>query len=105
MLASCTWLLASSHCVKYVLAGESFFDAGRSVTDLLTRNFLKAYGVWWCVAYSLYRHSCIQLRSLIVVKAVNLTGSQLAHLPHGTACAYRLPLGVQPESIPQQCWA
>jgi hypothetical protein len=27
--------------------GESFFDAGRSVTDLLTRNFLKAYGVWW----------------------------------------------------------
>ena len=22
-------------------------DAGRGVTDLLMRNFLKAYGVWW----------------------------------------------------------
>ena len=22
-------------------------DAGRGVTDLLVRNFLKAYGVWW----------------------------------------------------------
>ena len=22
-------------------------DAGRGVTDLLVRNFLKSYGVWW----------------------------------------------------------
>ena len=28
-------------------AGESFLGAGRNVTDLLRRNFLKAYGVWW----------------------------------------------------------
>ncbi len=40
------WLTGVQYSVN-VRAGESFFDAGRSVTDLLTRNFLKAYGVWW----------------------------------------------------------
>ena len=30
-----------------LLQGETFFTAARHATDLLTRNFLKAYGVWW----------------------------------------------------------
>ena len=30
-----------------LLQGETFFAAARHATDLLTRNFLKAYGVWW----------------------------------------------------------
>ena len=42
------------------LAGESFFDAGRSVTDLLTRNFLKAYGVWWYAAQPAWKPSQIR---------------------------------------------
>lgn len=33
--------------VMMAITGESFLDAGRGVTDLLVRNFLKAYGVWW----------------------------------------------------------
>ncbi|KAK9918484.1 hypothetical protein WJX75_004393 [Coccomyxa subellipsoidea] len=33
--------------VRAAITGEAFFEAGRNVTQLLTRNFLKAYGVWW----------------------------------------------------------
>ena len=30
--------------IRAAITGEAFFEAGRSVTDLLMRNFLKAYG-------------------------------------------------------------
>jgi hypothetical protein len=30
--------------VRAAITGEAFFEAGRNVTDLLMRNFLKAYG-------------------------------------------------------------
>lgn len=30
--------------VRAAITGEAFFEAGRNVTQLLTRNFLKAYG-------------------------------------------------------------
>eukprot|EP00891_Asterochloris_glomerata_P002800 jgi/Astpho2/2800/e_gw1.00050.66.1_t len=33
--------------VCMAITGETFFTAARHATDLLTRNFLKAYGVWW----------------------------------------------------------
>lgn len=33
--------------VRAAITGEAFLSAGRSVTDLLARNFLKAYAVWW----------------------------------------------------------
>ncbi|CAL8471654.1 g11196 [Coccomyxa elongata] len=33
--------------VRAAITGEAFLEAGRNVTQLLTRNFLKAYGVWW----------------------------------------------------------
>ncbi|KAK9829886.1 hypothetical protein WJX72_008466 [[Myrmecia] bisecta] len=33
--------------MRAAFTGEAFLTAGRSVTDLLKRNFLKAYGVWW----------------------------------------------------------
>eukprot|EP00798_Chlamydomonas_sp_ICE-L_P013169 gene13169-30655_t len=29
------------------ITGEEFFEAGHKVVDLLMRNFLDAYGVWW----------------------------------------------------------
>lgn len=32
--------------VRAALTGEAFFDAARSVTDLLARNFLDSYAVW-----------------------------------------------------------
>lgn len=32
--------------IRAAITGESFFAAGASVTDLLQRNFLKAYGVF-----------------------------------------------------------
>ena len=30
--------------VRAAITGEAFFEAGRSVTELLRRNFLKAFG-------------------------------------------------------------
>ena len=33
--------------VRAAITGEAFFTAGRNVTQLLTRNFLKAYGAGW----------------------------------------------------------
>jgi len=33
--------------IQMAITGESFCDAARSVTDLLKRNFLSAYAVWW----------------------------------------------------------
>ena len=30
--------------IRAAITGEAFFEAGRNVTDLLMRNFLKAYG-------------------------------------------------------------
>lgn len=33
--------------VRMAITGESFFTAGRAATDLLARNFLKSFGVWW----------------------------------------------------------
>ncbi|CAL5222858.1 g5284 [Coccomyxa viridis] len=33
--------------IRAAITGEAFFEAGRNVTDLLMRNALKAYGVWW----------------------------------------------------------
>jgi len=33
--------------------GLPLLDAGRKVTDLLTRNLLKAVGVWWCASSTL----------------------------------------------------
>ena len=41
-------------------------DAGRNVTDLLTRNFLKAYGVWW------FPPLVIQLGAFLVAAAWGL---------------------------------
>ena len=33
--------------VHAAITGEAFLEAGRQAADLLTRNFLKAYAVWW----------------------------------------------------------
>lgn len=33
--------------VRMAITGEAFFSAGRAATDLLARNFLKSFGVWW----------------------------------------------------------
>lgn len=33
--------------VRMAITGEGFFTAGRAATDLLARNFLKSFGVWW----------------------------------------------------------
>ncbi|DBA76839.1 TPA: hypothetical protein ACH3X2_008854 [Trebouxia sp. C0005] len=33
--------------VRMAITGEAFLEAARRATDLLARNFLKAYGVWW----------------------------------------------------------
>ncbi len=33
--------------VRLAITGEAFMEAGRGVSDLLKRNFLDAYGVWW----------------------------------------------------------
>lgn len=33
--------------VRMAITGEAFFTAGRAATDLLSRNFLKSFGVWW----------------------------------------------------------
>ena len=33
--------------VRAAITGEAFLAAGRSATDLLKRNFLKAYAVWF----------------------------------------------------------
>jgi hypothetical protein len=33
--------------VRMAMTGEAFFEAGHRATDLLRRNFLKAFGVWW----------------------------------------------------------
>ena len=33
--------------VRLAITGESFIVAGRQVTDLLSRNFLDTFGVWW----------------------------------------------------------
>ena len=41
-------------------------EAGRGVTDLLTRNFLKAYGVWW------FPPLVIQLGAFLVASAWGL---------------------------------
>jgi hypothetical protein len=34
-------------CVGLLETGLAFLNAGRSVTDLLARNFLKTFAVWW----------------------------------------------------------
>jgi hypothetical protein len=33
--------------VSIAITGEAFIEGARHATDLLKRNFLKAYGVWW----------------------------------------------------------
>lgn len=33
--------------VRMAMTGQRFFDAGRSVVDLLARNAMDTLGVWW----------------------------------------------------------
>lgn len=33
--------------VRLAITGETFLEASRGVTDLLSRNFLNTFGVWW----------------------------------------------------------
>lgn len=33
--------------VRAAITGEAFFAAGRNVVNLLRRNFMDAFGVWW----------------------------------------------------------
>ena len=44
----CIWalveFLTKFATVRAAITGEAFFEAGRNVTDLLRRNFLKAFG-------------------------------------------------------------
>jgi uncharacterized membrane protein required for colicin V production len=45
------------------ITGEDFMTAGRKATDLLARNFLKSYGVWWFPPVVM--QSCAFLLSLV----------------------------------------
>lgn len=33
--------------VRLAITGESFMEGGKGVTDMLSRNFLNTFGVWW----------------------------------------------------------
>jgi len=46
--------------VRMAMTGQRFFDAGRSVVDLLARNAMDTLGVWWLPPLILQVHAAAE---------------------------------------------